>query len=63
VDARETELVTTVIANKPGELSRVCADLAAAGVNIESVLGTGADGHVTFRTSDNELAARILGKL
>jgi hypothetical protein len=62
IDAHETELVTAQIANKPGELSRVCAELAAAGVNIEAMLTSPSDGRVTFRTNDNALAARVISK-
>lgn len=62
VEAYETELVRTTIPNKPGELARVCAELAAAGVNIEAVLAS-PTGEIDLRTDDNELAARIIGKL
>lgn len=62
VDAHETEFVFAHPENRPGELARICSELAAGGVNIESVL-TMPDGRLGFRTHDNALASRILGKL
>lgn len=50
------------IPNKANELARACGELAAAGINIESVLCT-PGGRVALRTSDNETSAMILGKL
>lgn len=60
-EAYESQLVLASLANKPGELHRACADIAAAGVNIECVVTT-ADGRLALRTSDNERTAQILRK-
>lgn len=62
LEAFESELVVASIPNKPNELSRACGELAAAGINIESVLCT-PEGRLALRTSDNETATMILGKL
>ena len=62
VEAYQSEVVLAHLPNKPGELARACSALAAARVNVESVVGM-PDGRLAFRTSDNETAARILGKL
>ena len=62
IDAYESQFVVAPIQNRPGELARICSELAAAGINIEAVLTT-PDGRVGFRTHDNDLASRILAKL
>lgn len=62
IDAYESDTVLVSLPNKPGELARATSEVAAAGVNVESVLTT-ADGRLAFRTSDNERAAQVLRKL
>lgn len=62
IEAHDSEHLIVTAQNKPGELTRICSELAAAGVNVESVLTT-PEGKLAMRTSDNELASRILGKL
>jgi len=62
VESYETELVLASIPNKPNELYRATSELAAARLNIESVFAT-PEGRLAIRTNDNEMAARILGKL
>lgn len=62
IEAYESSLVVAQIPNRVGELTRVTSELAAAHINIESLLTT-ADGRLGFRTSDNDTTARVLGKL
>lgn len=62
IEAYESQLIATHLANKPGELHRATSEIAAASINVEAVVTT-ADGHLAFRTSDNERAAQILRKL
>lgn len=62
VEAYASELVAAKLPNRPGQLARAAAELAAAGVNVEAALAT-PDRRLAFRTSDNALAAAILGKL
>lgn len=61
-EAYDTQLVLATIPNRPNELARATAELAAAGLNIESVLTT-PEGRVAFRTNDVERTAQILRKL
>ena len=61
LDAYPTELAIASLKNKAGELARVSADLAAAGVNVEALVTT-TDGRLAFRTSDVERTAEILRK-
>ena len=61
-EAYQSDAVVASIPNKTGELTRASAELAAAGLNIESVFST-ADGRLAFRTNDNERAAQILRKI
>ena len=62
LEAYESETLVVTLHNKAGELARAAAEVAAAGVNVESVFTT-ADGRVAFRTSDNARAAEVLRKL
>lgn len=62
VEAYETQLCIAALANKPGELARACSELAAAGLNVESITTT-PEGKLAFRTNDVERAAQILRKL
>lgn len=62
VEAYESDVVVAGIPNKPGEINRASAELAAGGLNIESIFTT-ADGRLAFRTNDNERAAQILRKI
>lgn len=62
VDAFPSEALLTSIHNKPGELGRAAAEIAAAGVNVESIVTT-TDHRLVVRTSDNERAAQVLRKL
>lgn len=62
IESYESQVILAQVPNKPGELSRVLADVAASGINVESVLTT-TDGKLAFRTSDNERTAQILRKL
>lgn len=62
VDAFESPSLMTSLHNKPGELGRAAAEIAAAGINIEAILTT-PDHRLAIRTSDNERAAQILKKL
>lgn len=62
VEAYESQFVLASPPNRPGELAKVCAELAAAGINVEAILTT-PEGKLAFRTHDNDLAATILGKL
>ena len=62
IDAYPTQLVLTALPNKPRELFRATSDLAAAGLNIESVLTT-PEGKLAIRTNNNEMAQRVLSKL
>jgi hypothetical protein len=62
VEAYESQLAVALLSNKPNELARASAELAAAGVNIEGILTT-TDGRLAFRTSDVERTAQVLRKL
>lgn len=63
IEAHPSELLmATIPSSRPVELARIWAELAAAGVNVESVM-TVRDGRLGVRTDNNELAERILGKL
>lgn len=62
IETYESQAVLTSLPNKPGELFRATADLAAAGLNVESVFTT-ADGKLAIRTNDVERTAQILRKL
>lgn len=62
IDAFQSELLLASLPNRIGELHRACAELAAAGLNVESILTT-PEGKVALRTNDNERAAQILRKL
>lgn len=62
IEAYESQLLVTHLANRPGELHRATAEIAAAGINLEGIVTT-AEGRLAIRTSDNERAAQILRKL
>lgn len=62
VEAWESSLVVVGLQNRPGELARASADLAAAGLNIESVVTT-PEGKLAIRTNDVDRTAAILRKL
>lgn len=62
IEAFESAAIVASLPNRPGELSRACAEIAAAGINVESVATT-ADGRLVFRTSDNERADAVLRKI
>lgn len=62
VEAFVSEMAVVNLPNKPGELARASAELAAAGINVEGIVTT-TDGRLAFRTSDVERAAAILRKL
>ena len=62
IECYESQAVVASVPNKPGELFRVAGDLAAAGLNVESVFTT-AEGKLAIRTNDNERTAQILRKL
>lgn len=62
VEAYESQTLLMVLPNKPGELHRASSELAAAGINVESIFPT-ADGRLAMRTSDNERASQILRKM
>lgn len=62
IESYESPVVVAHVPNKPGELFRICGDIAASGINIESVVTT-SDGKLAIRTSDNERTAQILRKL
>lgn len=62
IDCYESQVILVHLPNKAGELHRASADLAASGINVESILTT-AEGRLAIRTSDNERAAMILRKL
>lgn len=62
VEAHETQLAVVTLTNKPGELARATAELAAAGLNIEGVVTT-MEGRLAIRTNDVERAAQVLRKL
>lgn len=61
-EAYESEAVIAGLQNRPGELSRVLSDLAAAGINVEAITPT-ADGKLAFRTSDVDRTQEILRKV
>ncbi|MHB8584847.1 MAG: ACT domain-containing protein [Thermoplasmatota archaeon] len=61
LEAYESPAVLASLPNRPGELARVSADLAASGINVEAVTTT-SDGRIILRTSNNDLAAQILRK-
>jgi len=62
VEAFPSEALLASVQNKPGELGRAAAELAAAGINVEAVVTT-PDQRLLVRTSDNERAAQVLKKL
>jgi hypothetical protein len=62
IESYESPSLVISPVNKPGELARVLSEVAAAGINVESVLTT-PEGKLCVRTSDNERAAMILRKL
>jgi hypothetical protein len=62
IECYESQSLLVSPVNKPGELARVCSEIAAAGINLESVLTT-PEGKLCVRTSDNERAGQILRKL
>lgn len=59
-----TDVVEATVANKPGELGRICEALSEAGVNIENCLGTttgtGGDATLFFRVDKPDVARRVL---
>ncbi|HUR67840.1 MAG TPA: hypothetical protein VM370_01230 [Candidatus Thermoplasmatota archaeon] len=62
IECYESQVVVAPVPNRPGELARVCGDIAATGINVESCFTT-ADGKLAFRTSDNERCAQLLRKM
>lgn len=62
IDAYESPLAVAKLPNKTGIFAKATAELAAAGLNVESVVTT-PDGRFAFRTNDVEMAAQILRKL
>jgi hypothetical protein len=63
---REIELVSASIENRPGTLAAATRRLADAGVNIETLLATGADGgkvQLAIGVSDPAAARSALGEL
>lgn len=62
IDAHESHMVVAAVPNRAGELARVAGELAAAGLNVESIVTT-TDGRLAFRTNDPERTAQILRKL
>lgn len=62
IESYESEAVVASLPDRPGELARATAELAAAGLNIEAV-STTPDRRLVIRTSDNERAEQILRKL
>jgi len=62
VEAHVSELAVALLPNAPGELARACAELAAAGLNVEGVVTT-PGGRLAFRTNDVETTAQVLRKL
>ena len=62
LEAYDSPALLVALPNRPAELGRACAELSAAGINIEGVITT-ADGRLVVRTHDNERAAQILRKL
>lgn len=64
ITAREVEVATASIENKPGALAEVARKLADAGVNIEAALPTGMAGAnvtVAFATDQPARAQSVLG--
>ena len=62
IEAYESPAVVARVPDRPGELFRATSEIAAAGINIESV-STTADGRAVFRTSDVPRTEQILRKL
>jgi hypothetical protein len=62
LECYESPTIVASIPDRPGELARAAAEIAAAGINIESVTVT-TDGRLSFRTNDNDRAEQILRKL
>jgi len=63
--AREIEVVSASLVNKPGSLAEITRKLANAGINIEAALPTGmADGNVTvaFATDQPAKAKGLLSE-
>lgn len=59
-----TETFEVSLANRPGELARLCKQLAERNVNIESAFGTApstGEGRIVFRVNNPEAARTILG--
>jgi hypothetical protein len=64
IRARELELVTTSIENKPGTLAEATGKLAKAGINIEAAMPVGMAGDkvsLAFATDQPAKAREILG--
>jgi hypothetical protein len=64
IRARELELVTTSIEDKPGTLAAVTKKLADAGINIETAMPVGMAGgkvSLAFATDQPQKAREILG--
>jgi hypothetical protein len=61
IEAYESQFLLASIPNRPGELARIAGDVAASGINVESIVTT-TDGRILIRTSDNERAMQILRK-
>ena len=62
--AREVELVSAALADKPGSLAEAARQLANAGVNIEAAVPVGMSGgnfHVAFATDNPSKARSALG--
>ena len=62
VEAFPSEALIASVHNKPGELGRASAELAAAGINVEAIVTT-PDHRILLRTNDNERAMSVLKKL
>src|SRR2546423_12169584 len=63
--AREVELVSVALADKPGSLADAARQLANAGVNVEAAVPVGMSGgnvHVAFATDNPTKARAALGE-
>jgi len=62
--ARETELITASLDNKPGSLAAAAKKLSDAGINIEAAVPTGMAGgnlSISFATDNPAKARELLG--
>jgi hypothetical protein len=62
IESYESQAILVGPVNRPGELARICGELAASKINVEGVTTT-AEGKLVLRTSNNDLAQQILRKL